>query len=148
VTEARHGDPLVPGSVLIAPGDFHMRVQRVADRSRVHLDQGTPENYCRPAVDVLFRSVAETHGRHVLAVVLTGMGSDGTRGAGDIVRAGGSVLAQDEATSVVWGMPGSVVAAGLAERVLPLREVAPALLSRLAVGRSRPAALGKAAVLT
>jgi two-component system chemotaxis response regulator CheB len=147
VAEGRHGEPLVAGTVLIAPGDFHMRVRRVADRFQVHLDQGTPENYCRPAVDVLFRSVAETHGPHALAVVLTGMGSDGTRGARDIVRAGGSVLAQDQATSVVWGMPGSVVAAGLTQEVLPLGEIARTLLSRLAVGRAWRAATAKAEVL-
>ena len=135
VSEAVPGAPLVPGEVLIAPGDFHMRTRRVAGRVQATLDQGTPENYCRPAVDVLFRSVVEAYGGHVLGVVLTGMGADGARGSAEIVRAGGSVLVQDEATSVVWGMPGAVTAAGLAAKQLPLTGVAPAVLTRLAVGR-------------
>ncbi|MGZ4495397.1 MAG: protein-glutamate methylesterase/protein-glutamine glutaminase [Nocardioides sp.] len=136
VSEAVAGDELRPGHVLIAPGDFHLRLRRRNDRVVVALDQGTPENYCRPAVDVLFRSVAEVYGAHVLGVVLTGMGADGARASGDIVAAGGSVYVQDEATSVVWGMPGSVVAAGAAAKVLPLAEVAPAVLSRITRGRA------------
>jgi two-component system chemotaxis response regulator CheB len=138
VAEATTATPLRPGHVLIAPGDFHMRVRTTKGTVHAYLDQGTPENYCRPAVDVLFRSVAETYGGRVLGVVLTGMGADGARGSSDIVRAGGSVIVQDEATSVVWGMPGAVAAAGLASRQLPLSEVAPAVLSRLFAGR-RPA---------
>lgn len=136
VSEARAGDRPTPGTVLIAPGDFHLRLR--ADRLGViaTLDQGTPENYCRPAVDVLFRSAPETFGAGVLAVVLTGMGSDGARGAACIVEAGGSVIVQDQATSVVWGMPGAVVAAGLAAEVLPLRAVAKAIQMRVARGRS------------
>lgn len=137
VTEAVAGDVLRPGHVLVAPGDFHMRVRRHNGRAQAYLDQGTPENYCRPAVDVLFRSVVEAYGQHVLAVVLTGMGADGARSSGDVVSAGGTVLVQDEATSVVWGMPGAVVAGGHASKQLPLDEVAPAILTRLAVGRTR-----------
>jgi two-component system, chemotaxis family, protein-glutamate methylesterase/glutaminase len=135
VSEAVSGELLEPGHALVAPGDFHLRVHRRGDQVRVGLDQGTPENYCRPAVDVLFRSVAQAYGRNVLGLVLTGMGSDGARGAGVVAQAGGSVYVQDEPTSVVWGMPGSVVAAGLADKVLPLREVAPAILARVHIGR-------------
>jgi two-component system chemotaxis response regulator CheB len=135
VSEARAGDRLEPGTVLIAPGDFHLRLR--SDRRGVvaQLDQGTPENYCRPAVDVLFRSAPETFGAAVLAVVLTGMGSDGAKGAARIVRAGGSVIVQDAATSVVWGMPGAVVGAGLAAEVLPLGDLAGAIQTRVARGR-------------
>jgi two-component system chemotaxis response regulator CheB len=136
VSEARAGDRLEPGAVLIAPGDFHLRLR--ADKLGVvaQLDQGTPENYCRPAVDVLFRSAPETFGAAVLAVVLTGMGSDGTRGAASIVEAGGSVIVQDAATSVVWGMPGAVVNAGLPAEVLPLGDIARAIQARVSRGRA------------
>lgn len=134
VSEAAAGDAVTPGRVLIAAGDHHLRLRREAaagGRVFATLDQGTPENYCRPAVDVLFRSVVEQYGSNVLGVVLTGMGHDGARGAAEIVAAGGSVLAQDEASSVVWGMPGAVVGAGLAERVLPLDRMAAAILERV-----------------
>ena len=143
VTEARTGDRVEAGRVLIAPGDFHLRLSANAAGVVAHLDQGTPENYCRPAVDVLFRSAVEAFGRGVLAVVLTGMGSDGTNGAAHIVQAGGSVVVQDEATSVVWGMPGSVVAAGLAAEVLPLGDIARAIQSRVARGRAPAFAHGR-----
>jgi len=136
VREAAGGELLSPGEVLLAPGDHHLRLRRSGDRVVTTLDQGTPENYCRPAVDVLFRSVSEVYGAHVLGVVLTGMGADGARASVDLVAGGGTVYAQDEATSVVWGMPGAVVAAGSAARVLPLAEVAPAVLARLATGRA------------
>jgi two-component system chemotaxis response regulator CheB len=137
VSEAQAGDRLEPGTVLIAPGDFHVRLH--SDRNGVValLDQGTPENYCRPAVDVLFRSTSEVFGASVLAVVLTGMGSDGAKGAARIVGAGGSVIVQDAATSVVWGMPGAVVSAGLAADVLPLGDMARVIQTRVARGRSR-----------
>lgn len=149
VSEAVAGDAVVAGRVLVAPGDFHLRARRnVQDGGRVvaTLDQGTPENYCRPAVDVMFRSVVEQYGAHVLGVVLTGMGQDGARGAADIVGAGGSVIAQDEATSVVWGMPGAVVGAGLADRVLPIDRVAAAIVERVSAGRPgvRPVLMGGA----
>ncbi|HET7328542.1 MAG TPA: chemotaxis response regulator protein-glutamate methylesterase [Nocardioidaceae bacterium] len=137
VSEATRGDAVLPGRVLIAPGDFHLRTRRCAGGVVASLDQGTPENYCRPAVDVLFRSVAETYGQHVLAVVLTGMGTDGARSCRDVVAAGGSVIVQDQATSVVWGMPGAVAGAGLASEILPLPEMVPAILTRLRVGRSQ-----------
>jgi two-component system chemotaxis response regulator CheB len=135
VSEATSGSRLLPGHVLIAPGDFHMRVRGAAGMVSAYLDQGTPENYCRPAVDVLFRSVVETYGGGVLGVVLTGMGADGARSSAQLVEAGGEVIVQDQATSVVWGMPGAVAAAGLASAQLPLKDVAPAILARLAKGR-------------
>ena len=140
VSEARSGDRVTPGRVLVAPGDFHLRLK--ADRAGVValLDQGTPENYCRPAVDVLFRSAQEVYGAGVLAVVLTGMGADGARGATRVTDAGGAVLVQDQATSVVWGMPGAVLAAGVPAEVLPLAELAGAIQSRLARGRTPLAA--------
>jgi len=141
VSEAATGDRAMPGSVLIAPGDFHLRLRRGPGPGVVSLDQGPPENYCRPALDVLFRSAVESYGRCVLAVVLTGMGSDGVRGCGEVVAAGGTVFAQDQATSVVWGMPGAVVAAGLAGRVLPLSEVAGAIVTR--VTAERPGSPGR-----
>jgi two-component system, chemotaxis family, protein-glutamate methylesterase/glutaminase len=124
VSEARHGDMVVPGRVLVAPGDYHMALRRNGNHVQVELNQGTPENSCRPAVDVLFRSVAESYGANTLAVVMTGMGQDGVRGCGPIRSAGGKVFAQDEATSVVWGMPGAVVNAGFADQILPLENVA------------------------
>lgn len=130
VVEATHGTRMLPGTVHIAPGDHHLRLRSLAGAFVTQLDQGEPENYCRPAVDVLFRSAAEVVGP-VLAVVLTGMGHDGARGAESIVRRGGTVLAQDRATSVVWGMPGAVAAAGLAEELLPLGEIATAVVRRL-----------------
>jgi two-component system chemotaxis response regulator CheB len=103
--------------------------------ARVLLHQDPPENSCRPAADGLFRSVAQTFGSRVLGVIMTGMGQDGLRGCEAIKAAGGVVFAQDEATSVVWGMPGYVVRAGLADRVLPLSLLAPEIVRRIRVGR-------------
>ena len=124
VKEAEHGDLVLPGRVLIAPGDKHLELKRVGTSVVAQVTSGPPENFCRPAVDVLFRSVAQVYGGSTLAVVLTGMGSDGARGAEVLRRAGAEVVAQDEPSSVVWGMPGAVVGAGLAHRVLPLSHVA------------------------
>jgi two-component system chemotaxis response regulator CheB len=97
-------------------------------KASVHLTQGAPENHCRPAVDVLFRSAASAYGSAVLAVVLTGMGADGMLGSRVIRAAGGAVIAQDQASSIVWGMPGAVTNAGLAQRVLPLEAIAPEIV--------------------
>ncbi len=128
VHEAADGEIVAPGTILIAPGDFHMRVAPAAGAFRIRLDQSPPLNSCRPAVDALFASLAETYGAAVTAAVLTGMGQDGLRGA-QLLKAGGAcVIAQDEATSVVWGMPGAVVGAGLADAVLPLDQVTAAVL--------------------
>jgi two-component system chemotaxis response regulator CheB len=127
--EPRDGEPLVPGTVFIAPGGRHMRLSAGAGQPVVRLDDGPPVNFCRPAVDVLFRDAASIFGASALAVILTGMGSDGTEGSRLLVRAGAAVLAQDEATSTVWGMPGSVAKAGLAQDILPLEALGPALKS-------------------
>jgi two-component system chemotaxis response regulator CheB len=122
--EAIDREPIVPGRIYVAPGGRHMRVGRANHGPVVALDDGPPINFCRPAVDPLFSSAARTWGPAVVAVILTGMGVDGTGGAADIVAAGGSVIAQDEATSVVWGMPGAAAQAGLCSAVLPLDQIA------------------------
>ncbi|NWG23878.1 MAG: chemotaxis response regulator protein-glutamate methylesterase [Pseudorhodoplanes sp.] len=128
VHEARDGEPIVAGGIFVAPGGLHMRVKRRDAGAVIALDDGPQVNFCRPAVDPLFSSAASYWGSHLLGVVLTGMGSDGTHGAADIVNAGGSIIAQDEATSVVWGMPGSVAEAGLCAAILPLPDIAPRIV--------------------
>jgi two-component system chemotaxis response regulator CheB len=131
VHEASSGNVLEPGNAWIAPGDHHMIVVRNGLQVRILLHQDPPENSCRPAVDVLFRSVAKTFGGNTLAVILTGMGQDGLRGCEAVHEAGGQILAQDEASSVVWGMPGFVARAGLADRVLPLSLIGDEILRRV-----------------
>jgi two-component system chemotaxis response regulator CheB len=126
--EAEHGEPVLAGGIYVAPGGRHMRVARTDGGIRIALGDDPPINFCRPAVDALFTSAASVWGAASLAVVLTGMGSDGTRGAAAIVAAGGSVIAQDEATSVVWGMPRSVAQAGLCSAILPLDLIAPKII--------------------
>lgn len=138
VREAEDGMRIEPGTVTIAQGDHHMVLARDAAGVRVVLNQEPPENSCRPAVDPLFRSVTALYGPRVLAVVLTGMGQDGLHGCQHVRDAGGRVLAQDEASSVVWGMPGYVVRAGLADSVLPLSSMAAAITRRV----SEPPAAG------
>ncbi len=133
-TEAVDGEPIRAGRIYVAPGNRHLRVARVKGEPVALLDDSAPVHFCKPAVDIMFSSAAEVWGGWVLGVVLTGMGSDGLNGANDIVASGGSIFAQDEATSVVWGMPGSVAEAGLCSRVLPLLELGPAV-SRLFMGR-------------
>jgi len=123
----------------VAPGGFHMEVEKFGVGAWLHLGEGPPENSCRPAVDVLFRSVARVYGPGALGVVLTGMGQDGLRGSESIREAGGQVLAQDEATSVVWGMPGAVSHAGLANKVLALPALAQEINRRVWPG-GNPAA--------
>ncbi len=135
IYEGAPGDVLRSGGVWLAPGDHHMVLSRQIAAVRIETNQAPPENFCRPAVDVLFRSVADIYGGHALAVVLTGMGQDGCRGCAAIHQAGGHVIVQDEASSVVWGMPGSVVTAGLADAVLPLDQLASAIVRRVQVGR-------------
>ena len=127
VVEAEAGMMVEPGMVFIAPGDYHMQVHRRGAQIEIGLDQGPPENCCRPAVDVLFRSAAAVWGKHVAAVVMTGMGQDGLAGSRSLWAAGAPVVAQDEASSVVWGMPGEIVRAGLADQVLPLGAIAAAM---------------------
>jgi two-component system chemotaxis response regulator CheB len=119
VAVARDGEQLRPGRALLAPGDRHLRIRRKGALLYAELDDSPPENFCRPSADVLFRSVAAACGARAVAIVLTGMGRDGRAGAAELARAGGTVLAQDEATSVVWGMPGAVVEAGLASVIGP-----------------------------
>lgn len=139
VREGEQGALVEPGTVWIAPGNFHMLLTREGEATRLRLTEDPPENSCRPAVDPLFRSAAALYAQRTLGLVLTGMGHDGMQGADAIRRAGGQVLAQDEATSVVWGMPGAVVGAGLADQVLPLDRVAAELVQRAGVGRlARP----------
>jgi two-component system chemotaxis response regulator CheB len=128
--EGETGQLLEPGCLYVAPGGRHMEVRREGLRVRLHLHDDPPENSCRPAVDVLFRSVAAVYGPPVLGLIMTGMGQDGLRGCQHIRERGGRVLAQDEATSVVWGMPGYVVQAGLAEKVLPLPQLGGEVMRR------------------
>ncbi len=147
VLEGVEAGVLEPGVAWVAPGNFHMKVCRNGETVCLSLDQAELENSCRPAVDVLFRSVAEVYGGRTLGVVLTGMGQDGLRGSEEIRRARGQILAQDEATSVVWGMPGFVVNAGLADTVLPLGQMGNEIMRRVWVGRAnRPAAAALPAV--
>ena len=131
VAEGRPGQVLRPGDALIAPGDFHMEVEREGAAVVVRTHQSSRENSCRPSVDVLFRSVAQTYGPHALAVVMTGMGRDGVNGCQDIRAAGGQTVVQDEASSVVWGMPGLVVKAELADQVVPLSALADVITDRV-----------------
>jgi two-component system, chemotaxis family, protein-glutamate methylesterase/glutaminase len=135
VEEGSAGVTLSPGHAWIAPGNFHMKVMRAGLGWRLDLDQGPRENSCRPAVDVLFRSVALACGANALGVVMTGMGSDGVLGAQDIRDAGGDVIIQDEASSIIWGMPGLVHASGLADAVYPLDRLAAEITSRVLESR-------------
>jgi len=123
VREAIAGTPLQAGTVWIAPGNHHLVIAGLRSQCFLQLIQTPPENFCRPSVDVLFRSVAQVFAARCLAVVMTGMGQDGLRGGEAIRSAGGRVWAQDEASSVVWGMPGYVVQKGLAQRILPLSHI-------------------------
>jgi two-component system chemotaxis response regulator CheB len=155
VREAQSGESLDPATALIAPGDFHLLIRRrpaggtavpanpTAATSNplncgngyVLLNQAPLENSCRPAGDVMFRSAAEAYGNHVLAVVMTGMGQDGLVGCQAVWRAGGKVIAQDESSSVVWGMPGAVARAGLASKILPIDHIGAEIARRVREGR-------------
>jgi two-component system chemotaxis response regulator CheB len=141
VQEGIHGAELRAGDVWVAPGDFHMTVRKEGLVHRIETNQGPPENSCRPAADVLFRSVASVFGGSTLGVVLTGMGSDGAKGADVIVKAGGKVIAQDEASSVVWGMPGAVAQAGLVDGLYPLDRIAGEIIARVGTTTRPPAAV-------
>jgi two-component system chemotaxis response regulator CheB len=136
VEEGSAGAVLSAGHAWIAPGNFHMKVVRAGSQWRLNLDQSAPENSCRPAVDVLFRSVAVAYGANVLGVVMTGMGSDGVLGAQNIRDAGGNVVIQDEASSVVWGMPGLVHASGLDDAAYPVDQLAGEIMRRVLMSRS------------
>ena len=137
VREAVASELVRPGSILIAPGDFHMVLERDGAGVRVWLNQEPAVNFCRPAVDVMFHSAVATYGAGLLAVVLTGMGSDGALGCQAVNDAGGQVIVQDAETSVVWGMPGAVFERGVAEAVLPVEGIAKEIVRRVtASGRS------------
>lgn len=130
--EAKDGEGINAGTVLVAPGGRHMGVVSSSGKPTIRLSDSPPENFCRPAVDVLFREAASVFGAAVVATVLTGMGSDGTNGARHLIKAGATVIAQDEATSIVWGMPGSIAKAGLAHEILPLDAIGRSLKGLIA----------------
>jgi two-component system chemotaxis response regulator CheB len=125
--EGRDGEAVSAGRIYLAPGNFHMTVERSAVGSVIRLNQDQPENFCRPSVDPMLRSLAPVYGSALLTLILTGMGTDGQKGAAEVVAAGGTVIAQDEATSVVWGMPGAVATSGLCSAVLPIKEIGPSV---------------------
>jgi len=134
--EAVDGEIVKAGNIYLAPGGRHMRVVRHGADAVIALDDGPPVNFCKPAVDPMFASAIDVWQGAILAVVLTGMGSDGMRGGKEIVAAGGSVIAQDEASSVVWGMPGAAANAGICAAVLPLNQIAPKLVRLFSGDRS------------
>jgi two-component system chemotaxis response regulator CheB len=137
VKEAAGGEVLEPGTIWLAPGGFHMKVSRRTNLIfGLQLDQSPPRNFCRPSVDVLFESAVEAFGGGLLAVVLTGMGSDGLHGCEQVRRVGGQIVIQDEPTSIVWGMPGAVARAGLADVIKPLGQVADEIVNRVLRTRS------------
>ncbi len=122
-SEARQGEAVQPGRIYVAPGDFHLTVEGRPEQATVALSKAPPEHFCRPAVDPMLRSLAAVYRSGLVAVILTGMGSDGAEGCREVVAAGGRIFVQDRETSVVWGMPGAVVAAGLPVTVLPLERI-------------------------
>ena len=132
--EARDGDVLLPGRILLAPGDRHLLVRRQGANLVAQLSDGPAENFCRPSVDPMLRSACEATAGRVLVTMLTGMGQDGLLGSKQVIEAGGALIAQDESTSVVWGMPGAVARAGLAHAVLPLPQIGAKLKAMLATG--------------
>ncbi|MBY0610766.1 MAG: chemotaxis response regulator protein-glutamate methylesterase [Beijerinckiaceae bacterium] len=133
VVQASHGEPVRPGRVFVAPGGRHMEVKQDGPHMVISISDAAPVNFCKPSVDVLFDSATELLGSGCLAVVLTGMGMDGAKGALRIAEAGGTVIAQDEATSVVWGMPGATVRLGACSAVMSVQQMVPAL-GRLLTG--------------
>jgi two-component system chemotaxis response regulator CheB len=135
VHEAVHGVEILPGNIYIAPGNYHLKIVKKEGRVFTELNQDNPENSCRPAVDVLFRSAVEIYKHETLAVILTGMGYDGTKGCAEIREKGGMILAQDELSSVVWGMPGSVVKAGLADEIVALADFPSAISEKFKLER-------------
>ena len=131
IVEASHGEAVLPGTAYIAPGGRHMIVRNQEGRVVIAINDQPPENGCRPSVDVLFRSLAAAYPPSVLAIILTGMGSDGAQGLGPLKRNGAYVIAQDEASSVVWGMPGTAVATHQVDEVLPLERIGPTVAALL-----------------
>src|SRR3546814_464855 len=134
--EAADGEPVTGGRIYLAPGDHHMSVVARDGRRFIRLDQGPRENFCRPSVDPMLRSLSAAWNDGVLALILTGMGHDGLAGCRAVVEAGGRVIAQDEATSVVWGMPGAVARAGICSEIVGISEIGPRL-ARIAGGAER-----------
>jgi two-component system chemotaxis response regulator CheB len=134
VKEAQHGDPVLRGHVLIAPGDKHMLLERHGARYQVAIKDGPPVSRHRPSVDVLFRSAARAAGKNAMGVIMTGMGDDGARGLLELKEAGATTVAQDEATSIVFGMPKEAIARGAAQKVMALEHIAREIM---AVDRSR-----------
>ncbi|MDP2696623.1 chemotaxis protein CheB [Thalassospira sp.] len=122
--EGVNGEPVTPGRIYLAPGDYHMVIEGRGNARRIALNQNAPENFCRPSVDPMLRSLVQSYGGNLLTIILTGMGQDGMLGSQDVASAGGMVVAQDEATSVVWGMPGAAAKAGVCTAVLPLGNIA------------------------
>jgi two-component system chemotaxis response regulator CheB len=131
ITEASANSVLKPGHAWLAPGGSHMAVERINGEARIKISQSPPHNSCRPSADILFRSAADVFGSHVLAVVMTGMGQDGLRGCERIREVGGQILAQDQASSVVWGMPKFVAQAGLVDQILPLGQLGQEITRRV-----------------
>jgi len=125
--EGKDGEVVTAGRIYLAPGNYHMVAETQGTNTVLRLNQNPPENFCRPAVDPMLRSLAKIYGSSLLVIILTGMGSDGQKGATQVVEAGGTVIAQDEATSVVWGMPGAVATSGLCSAVLPIKEIGPSV---------------------
>lgn len=125
--EGRDGEAVIGGRIYLAPGNYHMVAERAGAGSVIRLNQESPENFCRPSVNPMLRSLASLYGATLLTIILTGMGTDGQKGAAEVVQAGGTVIAQDEATSVVWGMPGAVATSGLCSAVLPVKEIGPSV---------------------
>lgn len=123
--EGRDGEAIQPGRIYVAPGGWHMTVENGPTSPVIRLDQGAPEHFCRPAADPMLRSLAAVYGDGVLAAILTGMGSDGALGCAAVARAGGRFIAQDQASSAVWGMPAAAAGTGLAEAILPLDDIGP-----------------------
>jgi two-component system chemotaxis response regulator CheB len=131
VRECQSGEILKAGCIWIAPGDLHMIVAREEGHVYLRTNREPRENFCRPSVDVLFRSVAAVFAGNALGVILTGMGQDGLRGCEALCAAGAPIVVQDEASSIVWGMPGFVARAGLAEKILPLDQIGPEIIRRV-----------------
>jgi len=125
--EGKDGEVITAGRIYLAPGNYHMIAESQGTSTVIRLNQNPPENFCRPAVDPMLRSLSKIYGSSLLVIILTGMGSDGQKGATEVVEAGGTVIAQDEATSVVWGMPGAVATSGLCSAVLPIQEIGPSV---------------------
>jgi two-component system chemotaxis response regulator CheB len=130
VKESEDGEQAQPGIVYMAPGGLHLKLVREGTQVVMRLTKDPPENSCRPAVDVLFRSAAEIYGNGLLAVIMTGMGQDGMKGCQLVKQLHGQIVAQDEATSVIWGMPQAVIKHGLADRILPLEDIADEIVFR------------------